>query len=150
MGLHDLFNFITNIGKRRIITMIKRWLQRFSLKKIRRLYNGYIDWGLGVERPFLFSSKFPIKHSSVTITGSQVTHNASWPVKYSIVKINKLGTSIQYFDSVIYYGDYSEGELNHTFHIPNGTGYQLEVFNYFKYHSTGRIQIIHPLKESSS
>lgn len=150
MGITALFNRITNARKQGMFTIFKHWLQCLGIKKIKRRDDGYINWGLGVERPFFFSSKFAIQHSSVTITGSQFTHNTLWPVKYSIVKMNKLGTSIQYFGSVIYYGNCSDGELNHTFHIPNGIGYQLEVFNYFKYHTAGRVQIIHPLKESST
>lgn len=102
----------------------------------------YIKWGLGIDVPFFFSSKFAIKRNSITISGSQITHDDSWPIKYSIVKRSKLGTTIKYFDSVTFYGNHSEGEFNHTFTIPNDTGYQLEVFNYFKYHSAGKIRII--------
>ena len=117
-------------------------LQLWRLKKLVRKDQGYINWGLGIDAPFFFSTKFAIENKSITITGSQITHNHSWPIKYSIVKMSNLGTSIQYFDSVIFYGDHAEGEFVHTFSIPSDTGYQLEVFNYFKYHSTGKIRII--------
>ena len=102
----------------------------------------YINWGLGVEVPFFSSSKFSIENRSVAIVGSQITHNRSWPIKYSIVKISKLGASIQYYDSVIFYGDYFDGEFQHIFHPPNGTDYQLLIFNYYQYHSIGKFRMI--------
>ncbi len=124
--------------------------QPWRFKKSHSKENVYISWGLGIDRPFFFSSKFAIKNKSITITGSQITHDHSWPIKYSIVKKSKLGTSIKYCDSVIFYGNYSKGEFIHTFNIPSGTDYQLEVFNHFKYHSTGKIQITQDRNQSPS
>lgn len=103
----------------------KQRLQCFCSRRSRRGGDEFIYWGLGVEQPFFFSSKFPIKSQTITISGSQTTHNGKWPVKYSIIKMNNFGTSIEYFDSVVYYGDYPEGKLHHTFYIPNGQNYQL-------------------------
>jgi len=101
-----------------------------------------MNWGLGIEVPFFSSSKFSIENNSIAITGSQITHDHSWPIKYSIVKISKLGTSIKYFDSVIFYGDQFDREFQHIFHLPNGTDYQLLIFNYYQYHSIGRFRMI--------
>lgn len=108
----------------------------------KKIEEGYINWGLGIEVPYFISSKFSIENNSITIIGSQITHDRSWPIKYSIVKISKLGTSINFFDSIIFWGDHSDGEFRHTFHIPNGTDYQLLIFNYYHYQSTGMLRII--------
>ncbi|NRD79211.1 hypothetical protein HPT25_17775 [Bacillus sp. BRMEA1] len=140
MGVNALFHFL-NTGNQRIFTRLKKWLQAWRIKKTKKLDNDQFCWKLGVDSPFYFSSEFAIEHSSITIIGSQITHNPSWPVKYSIVKKKIFGTSLQFFDSAVYYGDLSEGELYHTFHLPKGTGYQLMVFNYFKYHTSGEIKI---------
>lgn len=65
----------------------KQRLQCFCSRRSRRGGDEYIYWGLGVEQPFFFSSKFPIKSQTITISGSQTTHNGKWPVKYSIIKM---------------------------------------------------------------
>ncbi|MED3564356.1 hypothetical protein [Bacillus xiapuensis] len=100
-----------------------------------------VIWGLRTDSPFYFSSKFNIENKTITIRGSQTTHDHLSPIKYSIVKLSKFGLSIEYFDSVIFYGNHSEKELAYTFTVPNGTGYQLEIFNYCSFHSTGKIWI---------
>lgn len=124
------------------LAKFKTWIPKRGKNKESQRSDKYITWGLGIENPFYLSSKFSVDQPSITINGHQITHNHSWPVKYSIVKTNKFGTSITYFDSVIFYGNYSDSEFNHTFQIPIGADYQLEVFNYYKYQSTGKIQII--------
>lgn len=122
----------------KITKFFKGWLQK---EKINR-GNTYISWGLGIESPFSFSKKFSINHQSITINGFQTTHKHSSPIRYSIVKISKLGTSVKYFDSVDIYGNYLDAPFKHSFQIPSGSDYQLEVFNYYKFHSTGKVQII--------
>lgn len=112
-----------------------------GLKKHKK-EDGELKWGLGIAVPFFFSSKFTVDHEIITIHGIQTTHDESSPVKYSIVKISKLGTSIEYFDSVTFYGDSGGEEFNYTFTVPNGTGYQLEIFNYFHYHATGNVRML--------
>ena len=120
-----------------------------AFKSKRGLNNEY-DWGLGVEDPFFFSSEFDVANSSVTIAGTQVTHDHTWPIRYSIIKTSKLGTSVEYYDSIEFCGDQSYGEFQHTFNrIPSGTGYRLEVFNHFRYHSMGRVRIISEEKKAS-
>ncbi|MFP5114151.1 hypothetical protein ACSU64_17460 [Bacillaceae bacterium C204] len=130
----------------------RTFIERVQYRSYKRRLKNTYRWGLGVEVPFFFSSKFVIENSSITITGTQQTYDNSWPIRYSIIKTSKLGISIKYFDSIDLYGDHTNGEFQHTFKsIPNGTGYQMEVFNYFKYHSTGRIRIISkPKKEIES
>lgn len=125
-----------------IISKLKDWFHRRKVNREAQRGDQYFNWGLGIESPFYLSTKFSTEQQSITINGFQTAHNHTWPVKYSIVKIGKLGTSITYFDSVIFYGTYSENEFRHTFNIPNGSDYQLEVFNFYKYHSTGKVQII--------
>ncbi|MFJ7727391.1 hypothetical protein ACIQXV_14640 [Neobacillus sp. NPDC097160] len=131
-GISTLFN----------LKKIKEWYRGRGVKHIDKNEEDYIDWGLGIEVPFFSSSKFTVENNAIAIIGSQITHDRSWPIKYSIVKISKLGTSIKYFESVIFYGDQFEGEFHHKFHLPNGSGYQLLVFNYFQYHSIGRLRLI--------
>ncbi|GHH96706.1 hypothetical protein AM1BK_02490 [Neobacillus kokaensis] len=121
---------------------VKEWFHKSKANQITEKRMMDINWVLGIESPYYHSTKFTIEQQSVTINGYQTTYNHSWPVKYSIVKINKLGTSITYFDSVVFYGDYSEKEFKHTFHIPSGSDYQLEVFNYYKYQSTGKVKVV--------
>jgi hypothetical protein len=118
----------------------------FSLFRKRKLNKDsrykYLNWGLGIDGPFFFSKKFSIENNSITILGTQITHDQKWPVKYSIVKLSKFGTSIQYFDSVIFHGNQSDKEFKHTFIVPSGTDYQLEVFNYCRYITTGKFHVI--------
>ncbi|MFZ7943420.1 hypothetical protein [Neobacillus sp. 19] len=125
-----------------ILKKIKEWYRDRWFNHINKNGDDYINWGLGIEVPFFSSSKFTIKNNTVTIIGSQITHDRSWPIKYSIVKMSKLGTSIKYFDSVTVYGDQSDTEFFHNFHLPNGSGYQLLIFNYYQYHSIGRLRML--------
>jgi hypothetical protein len=127
---------------KRFYGLIKKRHRSKRLSKTIKKENGIMSWGLGVDAPFFFSSKFTIENKSITIIGSQSTHDDCSPIKYSIVKISKLGTSIKYFDSVVFYGDYPKDGFKHTFHIPCGTDYQIEVFNYCRYHSIGKFRII--------
>lgn len=123
------------------INKFKERLHFWNKNTGKQMGDKYINWELGIERPFYLSKKFSI-HQSITITGFQSAHGNSWPIKYSIVKISYLGTSIKYFDSVIFSGDYLENEFKHTFHVPNGSDYQLEIFNYYQYHTCGKLQIL--------
>lgn len=136
----EIIRFYPNFNG--IYRLVKHCFQPWWLKRDLKKEEGYVSWGLGVDAPFFFSSKFPIGNQSITITGFQRTHDNLSPIKYSIVKMSKLGTSIKYFDSVIFYGDQSNREFEHSFNLPNGTGYQLEVFNYCKCHSSGTVRII--------
>ncbi|MBI0576894.1 hypothetical protein IEC97_05945 [Neobacillus cucumis] len=120
----------------RIYKLIKGGFKRY------REEDGGFKWGLGAAVPFFFSSKFAVHDETITIYGFQITHNEDSPIKYSIVKISKLGTSIEYFDSVTFYGDSGGEDFNYTFTVPNGTGYQLEIFNYFHYHATGSVRML--------
>ncbi|WP_127486466.1 hypothetical protein [Neobacillus mesonae] len=140
METAGFFGFLKSIVQK--INKFKGWFGKSQVIKKTKKEDLYINWGLGIESPYYLSTKFSIDHQSITINGCQTTHNHSWPIKYSIVKTNKLGTSIQCFDSVLIFGNYSDNEFNHTFTIPNGTDYQLEVFNYYKYHSTGQVKMI--------
>lgn len=126
----------------KINNSIKGLFQTRRLKKNVKKKNRN-SWGLGVDAPFFFSSKFTIKNKSITITGSQWTHDYCLPIMYSIIKMSKLGFKIKYFDSIVFYGDYSKEEFKHTFtSLPDGPGYQLEIFNYCRYHSCGKVRVI--------
>ncbi|MED1471026.1 hypothetical protein [Bacillus salipaludis] len=121
---------------RRLYKLIKGGFKKYKEE------DGGLKWGLGIAVPFFFSSKFAVHDETITIHGIQTTHDEYSPIKYSIVKITKLGTSIEYFDSVTFYGDSGEEGINYTFTVPNGTGYQLEIFNYFHYHATGNVKML--------
>ncbi|MCM3764896.1 hypothetical protein [Neobacillus niacini] len=121
---------------------IKDWYLNKRFHPARQLEEGYIHWGLGIEAPFFLSDKFSVENNSVAIVGSQSTHNHSWPIKYSIVKISKLGTMVKYLNSVIIYGDHVDEEFHHIFHLANGSDYQLLIFNNYHYHSIGRVRFI--------
>lgn len=131
-NLYDLLNLCFN-----------RFFRLFRKKKLKKdsRYE-YIHWSLSIDVPFFFSKKFSIENNSITILGTQITHDQEWPVRYSIVKLSKFGTSIQYFDSVIFHGNLPEEEFKHTFTVPSGTDYQLEVFNFCRYITTGKLQVI--------
>lgn len=102
----------------------------------------YIRWGLGIDVPFFLSDKFSVENNSVAIVGSQITHDPSWAIKYSIVKISRLGTMVNYFNSVIIHGDQIDEEFHHIFHLANGADYQLLISNDYHYHSAGRVRLI--------
>jgi hypothetical protein len=136
-GFWGLFNqYFQRISK------LKKWLQSRSLKRKEKRESGYVSWGLGVDVPYFSSSKFTIENDSITIIGSQRMLIDSWPVRYSIVKMSRLGISTKHYDYVVFYGNHSEDGFKHTFNIPSGEGYQLEVYNYFKFQTSGEFRII--------
>lgn len=103
------------------VLMLKK---RFGKKKER-------SWSLTLDSPYFHSSKFDITDCSIEITGTQNTVHPRVPVRYSLVKMDRLGRSYC-LGSAIKTGSFLDEDIfSITFsNIPIGSGYKIEVYSH--------------------
>ncbi|PLT33368.1 hypothetical protein [Bacillus sp. V5-8f] len=99
----------------------------------------YLNWGLGIDVPVFYSSKFSVHNNCVTLVGYQEVMDKNDIVMYSIIKMKWWG------QKTIYSQIRNEGNINgftHTFsNLPDGHGYRIEIFSYYNF-SKGKVRII--------